>query len=91
MIPFCLFFKFCLPKTKINLEQPRAKEKPNLNYQNILVGLFVNFVNVHPGPWKNFCTNDKKTISDTDCFEISSLAEAMVAVQKIQRWIRDLD
>ena len=35
--------------------------------------------------------NDTKTISDTNCFELSSLAEAMVAMQKIQRRICDLN
>jgi hypothetical protein len=34
--------------------------------------------------------SDTKKISDTDCFELSSLAEAMGAAQKIQRGVRDL-
>jgi hypothetical protein len=31
--------------------------------------------------------SDTKKTSDTDCFELFSLAEAMVAAQKIQRYI----
>jgi hypothetical protein len=33
---------------------------------------------------------DTKKISDTDCFELSSLAEAMGAAQKIQRGVHEL-
>jgi len=46
------------------------------------------FVNLHPlVHGKTFIQkgSDTKTISDTDCLELCSLAEAMGAAQKIQR------
>ena len=88
MIPFVCFF-INLFSANLKLDQLiRTKGKPSLNNQNILVGLLGTFVNLHPlVHGKTFIQkgSDTKTISDTDCLELCSLAEAMGAAQKIQR------